>query len=239
MKAKPAPKQTHSETTSRLTPPHLKIWAIIYSLTMAAALVALFIIGAHATYKFEPSVISQALITVIGAYTLTSLGAIIINHLFLRNLRASNGRILVTHRMALSTAREKIKLGKLIPHTSARDLKKEWFINILDGKTPCTWVSIGEPGDVPDLLLGSRHPERWTVAISFAVSPDRLLTPPFFLKHYFGLSQQRLLGSFDLSNNYKLFIREGNLWKCTTSESLFETPKKSRNLSPHHLANSD
>ncbi|TPG84801.1 hypothetical protein [Pseudomonas mandelii] len=193
--------------------PRIKLWSLLYVL-VSFAFLHLFVMLAKYTFNvlhlFD---VSRVFLTMLGIVTITSITAIFVNFLFLKYQKSGSGKVWVTHRMSEEVANKKLALGVLTPYTSARDLEKQWFINILDGKIPCTWVSVGRPNDVSDILVGNRDKANWAIAICFQIPAERLRTPPILFKHYFGLYQQRLLGEVDLACGYELYDRTGKHWE--------------------------
>jgi len=207
---------TQPKLNCSLLPPNsrnLKKWTLFY-ISETTLLMTLFYFWAkHAYSAWHLSNPSRVIITISSVLLLLNVASILVNKLMLHSLMQGSGKVWITHRMSLDTAKEKIAAGVLTPYTTARNIETQWFVNLVDGKKPCTWVSVGKPGEVSDFLLGNIRSNKWTVAVCCQVSADCLIPPPNFFKHYLGIFQHRLLGVVDLSAGCELYVRKSKDWE--------------------------
>ncbi|MFL6607868.1 MAG: hypothetical protein ACJ8HF_06490 [Pseudomonas sp.] len=145
-------------------------------------------------------------------------GAMADNRAFLEHVQR-NPTVRITHRLSEEHLAAKLQAGALIPYPVKSGRLPQWLAELQDGKSPTTWISIGEPQDVKSIFLGSFFQKGWTRAISFEVPSTDVVMPPIFLKHLFGCSQQRLLKRIEIPHDADLYRRTGSRWsKLSTAE---------------------
>ncbi|WP_434623953.1 hypothetical protein J3P84_14820 [Pseudomonas sp. Z1-29] len=139
------------------------------------------------------------------------------NQFFLARIQ-QNPMVRITHRLSEEHLAAKLQAGALIPYPVKSGRLFRWLAELQDGKSPATWISIGEPQEVRSIFLGSFFQKEWTRAISFDVPSTDVVMPPIFLKHLFGCYQQRLLKRVEIPRDADLYRRSGRHWAKLSAE---------------------